>query len=81
MAEDGEDSEGAGVFGRCDLIAMATHGRSGFQHWILGSITERVLGATKLPILIVRPKAAEFKRASNGSETSEVSIPLMSTLF
>jgi len=70
MAENGEDAEGAGVFGRCDLIAMATHGRGGLQHWILGSITERVLGATKLPILIVRPEAAAFKRALNGGETS-----------
>jgi nucleotide-binding universal stress UspA family protein len=70
MAENGEDAEGAGVFGRCDLIAMATHGRGGLQYWILGSITERVLGATKLPILIVRPEAAAFKRALNGGETS-----------
>lgn len=81
MAENGEDAEGAGVFGRCDLIAIATHGRGGLQHWILGSITERVLGATKLPILIVRPEAAEFKHASNGGETSEALIPIKSTLF
>jgi nucleotide-binding universal stress UspA family protein len=69
MAENGEDAEGAGVFGRCDLIAMATHGRAGFHHLVLGSITERVLGATKLPILIVRPEAAECKRSLNGGET------------
>ena len=80
MAEDGEDAEGAGVFGRCDLIAIATHGRSGFQHWILGSITERVLGATKLPILIVRPEATAFKHASNGGDTSEAPIQIESTL-
>jgi nucleotide-binding universal stress UspA family protein len=36
-------------------IAMATHGRSGLRRWALGSITERVLGATHLPLLIVRP--------------------------
>jgi nucleotide-binding universal stress UspA family protein len=58
IAENGEDAEGAGVFGRCDLIAMATHGRSGFARSILGSVTERVLHATKLPLFIVRPKAA-----------------------
>ena len=29
MAENGEDAEGAGRFGRCDLIAIATHGRGG----------------------------------------------------
>ena len=74
MAENGEDAEGAGVFGRCDLIAIATHGRSGLQHWVLGSITERVLGATKLPILVVRPEAAEFKRTFNGRETIEAAL-------
>ncbi len=55
VAENGEDAEGAGVFGRCDVIAMATHGRGGVQRWAMGSITERVLSATKLPLLIVRP--------------------------
>lgn len=57
-AETGEDAEGAGPGSRCDLIAMATHGRSGIARWALGSITERVLHGTKLPLLIVRPAAA-----------------------
>ena len=46
---------GAGVFGGCDVITMATHGYSGLPHWAMGSITQRVLGATKLPLLVVRP--------------------------
>ena len=46
VAENGEDAEGAGVFGRCDLIAMATHGYSGMQRWTMGSITERFLIST-----------------------------------
>lgn len=54
MAETGENTEGAGTPGRCDLIAMATHGYSGLQRWTMGSVTERVLRTTKLPILIVR---------------------------
>jgi nucleotide-binding universal stress UspA family protein len=81
MAENGEDAEGAGVFGRCDLIAIATHGRGGFEHWVLGSITERVLGATKLPILIVRPGVTEFNRLSDGGETSEAPIQTKSILY
>lgn len=44
--------------GKVDFIAMATHGRGGVQHWALGSITERVLHATKVPLFIVRPKGA-----------------------
>lgn len=55
VAENGEDAEGAGIFGGCDVIAMATHGRGGLQHWAMGSITERVLHGTRLPLLIVRP--------------------------
>jgi nucleotide-binding universal stress UspA family protein len=81
MAENGEDAEGAGVFGRCDLIAITTHGRGGLQHWVLGSITERVLGATKFPILIVRPESTEFHRPFNGGETGEAEIQVKSTLY
>jgi nucleotide-binding universal stress UspA family protein len=78
VAEHGEGTEGAGVPGRCDLIALATHGRSGWEHWVRGSVTERVLGATKLPLLIVRPVGTDFKRVSNGAESLnaiEVMIP------
>lgn len=52
----GEHTEGATAFGRCDAIAMATHGYGGLARWTLGSVTERVLHATHLPILIVRPR-------------------------
>ncbi len=38
-----------------DLLAMATHGRTGFQLLRLGSVTEHLLGTTDLPLLIVRP--------------------------
>ncbi|GHO48758.1 universal stress protein UspA [Ktedonospora formicarum] len=41
---------------RCDLIAMATHGRGGLKRWVMGSIAERVLEKTKLPLLVVRPE-------------------------
>ena len=69
VAEQGEDMEGAGAFGGCDLIAISTHGRSGFQHWMLGSITERVLHATRRPILIVHPpKPAEGKESRLSGE-------------
>jgi nucleotide-binding universal stress UspA family protein len=38
------------------LIAMATHGRSGFQRWILGSVAAKVLHATHNPLLLIRPR-------------------------
>lgn len=64
FAEQGEDARSGGVPGRCDMIAMATHGRAGLQHWVLGSVTERVLSATRLPLLIVRPKETAFQRVT-----------------
>ncbi len=53
LAEPAEDAERSAGY---DLIAMATHGRGGLRHLALGSVTERVLDETLLPLLVVRPK-------------------------
>ncbi len=37
-----------------DLILIATHGRSGVSRWVRGSIAERILRASKVPVLMVR---------------------------
>jgi len=37
-----------------DFIAMSTHGRSGIQRWVLGSVTDRVVRHSGDPVLIVR---------------------------
>lgn len=37
-----------------DLIVMATHGRSGLQRWVYGSVADKVLRGTDLPIWLVR---------------------------
>lgn len=55
IAEIGENMQNTEEYPPCDLIAMATHGRGGMQRWMLGSVTERVLDSTKMPLLIVRP--------------------------
>jgi nucleotide-binding universal stress UspA family protein len=39
-----------------DLIALATHGRGGLQRWMVGSVAERILTGTQLPLLLVRPQ-------------------------
>jgi nucleotide-binding universal stress UspA family protein len=69
------------------LIAMATHGRSGLDRFLLGSVAEKVLRATANPLLLVRAteeaKAegeAVFKSvivALDGSELAESVIPMM----
>ncbi len=56
MAEHGEVKTNADSVHGCDLIAMSTHGRGGLQRLMMGSVTERVLHSSKLPMLIVRPQ-------------------------
>ena len=38
----------------CDLIVMASHGRSGLSAVVLGSVTNKVLTHTKTPVLVVQ---------------------------
>lgn len=38
----------------CDLIIMATHGRTGLDKLFLGSQTEKVLAHTTLPVMVMR---------------------------
>jgi len=40
-----------------DVIVMGTHGTSGFQHLLLGSVTEKVLRKAACPVLTVPPRA------------------------
>lgn len=39
-----------------DVIAMTTHGRSGFKQMILGSIANRLVQASHVPVMLVRPE-------------------------
>lgn len=54
-----------------DLIALATHGRSGLMRLVMGSVTEHLLGSTKLPVFIVRPPAALAEKAHQVKEEAE----------
>ena len=40
-----------------DMIVMGTHGTSGFEHLLLGSVTEKVLRKARCPVLTVPPRA------------------------
>jgi nucleotide-binding universal stress UspA family protein len=40
-----------------DLIIMGTHGRTGLQHVLLGSVAEKVVRLAPCPVLIVRQPA------------------------
>lgn len=45
-----------------DLIVMGTHGTSGFEHLVLGSVTEKVLRKATCPVLTVPPRAEVTSR-------------------
>ncbi len=39
-----------------DLIALVTHGHTGFRNVLLGSVAEHIVKESGLPILLIRPK-------------------------
>ena len=43
-----------------DLIMMTTHGRSGPSRWALGSVADRVIRHSPIPVLIVSPKGCRI---------------------
>lgn len=56
------------------LITMATHGRSGAQRWLLGSVAQKVLQASINPLLLIRPN--EQTRPNGEVRLSTVILPL-----
>src|SRR5579862_8465159 len=47
---------------RASLIALSTHGRSGPERWVLGSVAEKVLEASPVPVLVTRSAPLPFSR-------------------
>ena len=45
---------------KVDLVVMATHGRTGLQRWVYGSVTEKIMRSADCAMLIVRPPAEKF---------------------
>ena len=56
------------------LIAMATHGRSGINRWLLGSVAEKVLRATANPLLLIR--ATDGARSERETPLKSILVPL-----
>jgi nucleotide-binding universal stress UspA family protein len=47
--------------GSFDLIVIATHGRTGLKHALLGSVAEKVVRKAPCPVLTVRPAGHTFE--------------------
>jgi nucleotide-binding universal stress UspA family protein len=56
------------------LIVMATHGRSGIQRWLLGSVADKVLHGATNHLLLVR--ATEQEKTSGEAVLKTVIVPL-----
>ena len=53
----GDPAEEIAIYSRhpgCDIIVMSSHGRSGPSRWAHGSVADRVLRASCVPVLMVR---------------------------
>lgn len=77
------------IAGEFDLVAMATHGRSGLGRWVYGSTADKVLRGAPVPVLLVRaqpdaiPVPGPFRRILvplDGSDLAEHALPLASVL-
>ena len=60
-----------------DVVAMSTHGR-GASRWLLGSVADKVLRASGVPVLLRRPLAAPGESALVTSSTIAEQLPALS---
>ncbi|MFB6089598.1 MAG: universal stress protein [Halobellus sp.] len=61
-----------------DLIAMGTHGRTGLNRYLLGSVAEKVVRLSPVPVLAVRPEAAgerPYRDVVVPTDGSDAAIP------
>lgn len=52
----------AAALEQASLIALSTHGRTGVARWVLGSVAEKVLQASTLPVLVTRSFSTPISR-------------------
>ena len=60
-----EEIVAAGSETKAELLVMATHGRTGVSHFIMGSVAERVVRESACPVLTVRMKTNHQPSKSN----------------
>lgn len=58
------------------LLAMATHGRSGLGRWVFGSVAERVLHASPVPLLLARPPVGTSVTVALAAPYRYILVPL-----
>ena len=58
-----------------DLIVIATHGWSGIRRWVVGSVADKLLRATKRPVALIRAKGVHHHAVDKGTMKKTV-VPL-----
>jgi nucleotide-binding universal stress UspA family protein len=61
---------------KADMVAMATHGRTGMDRWIRGSVAERVLRYAEVPVFLANPAGIFPEGQAEGQGFSRVVVPL-----
>jgi nucleotide-binding universal stress UspA family protein len=62
---------------KADLLAVATHGRTGAQRLVLGSVAETLLRSTPIPVLAVRPFWTYDLQPEGGVESQPIRTILL----
>ena len=62
---------------KVDLLIISTHGYSGIKQWMLGSVTQKVLYGTCVPVLLIKSKSPEIAKL----ELKMAMIPLDGSSF
>ena len=71
-----------------ELIALATHGRSGIERWMVGSVTDHLIQGSTIPVLTIRPRKdgqaapalARILVGLDGSDLAEAALPYAAAL-
>jgi nucleotide-binding universal stress UspA family protein len=72
-----------------DLIVMSTHGRSGAERWLIGSVASKVVQLSTTPMVLIRPSfngevlVSQFKKLLiplDGSEFAERVLPYVRSI-
>jgi nucleotide-binding universal stress UspA family protein len=59
-----------------DLIVIATHGRTGLSHVVMGSVAERVVRYSPVPVLTVKPAAVLERLVTEEDVVHDLHLPL-----
>ncbi len=55
-----------------DLIVIASHGRTGLSHMMMGSVAERVVRFSPVPVLTIKPRKLSHTLASKSVLQQEI---------